>query len=48
VRLARQARVEWLEAPGCAKQQPGAVADAALIIGDLAAQALQLGGLQRV
>ena len=48
MRLARQARVQWLEAPGRAQEQPGAVADAALVIGDLSAQALQLGRLQGV
>ena len=48
VRLARQADVERLQAPGCAQEQPGTVADTALVISDLPAQALQLGGLQRV
>ena len=48
MRLARQAGVERLEAPGRAQQQPGGVAAAALVIGDLSAQALQLGRLQRV
>src|SRR5712692_6314805 len=43
VRLARQADVERLQAPGCAQEQPGTVADTALVISDLPAQALQLG-----
>ncbi len=48
MRLARQARVERLEAAGGAEQQPGGVAAAALIQGDLPAQVLHLGGPQRL
>ena len=42
------AGVERLEAPGRAEQQPGRVAAAALVQGDLPAQVLHLRGLQLV
>ena len=48
VRLAGQRGVERLEQQGRAEQEPGRVASATLVEGDLAAQALLLCGLQRV
>ena len=44
VRLAGQAGVERLEAPGRAEQQPSSVAAASLLQRDLPAQVLHLGG----
>ena len=46
--LARQARVERLEAAGRAEQQPGRDATVALVQGDLPAQVLYFGGPQPV
>ena len=48
MRRAGQPGVDRLEAPGRAEQQPGRVAAAALVKGDLPAQQLHLRGLQRV
>ena len=48
VGLARQGGIELFQAPGRAEQQPGPVAAAPLLPRDLAAQALHLGGPQRV
>ena len=48
VRLTGQAHVERLEAPGCAEQQPGGVGAAALVEGDLPAQAFHLSGAQLI
>jgi hypothetical protein len=45
VRLACSAGVQRLEVAGRAQQQPGRVAAAALVVGDLPAQVLRLCGL---
>jgi hypothetical protein len=48
VRLARQPGVEWLKAPGGAKEEARRVAAAPLHQGDLTAQLLDFGDPQRV
>ena len=45
MRLAGQTHIDRLELPGCAEQQPGRVAAAVLVEGDLTAQAFHLRGL---